>query len=267
MLDLSTLALLTTNLAAGRDPRLLQALDAGTSAPTDIGGGYSLSVASSGGTRLAMAATFKVAVREYPWKRTAYGVITTVDLTATYTVVVAGNTVAYDASSSSPADLAELLTEWAAAVNADGTVGALGVATPYDYDGDGVNDSIRFRGATTADYSWSATAGGSAVVVQYADPAEARVRFYALGGTIGGTTYAPGASGTRVKGWGLMHTPEGSPYDMTVGTDGFRAQLDVRGASRAWIELVSATGVTGDHASVAYPVGCVVMPCGVESTT
>ena len=122
-------------ILAGCSPtELAQALIDPTIRPPRSSGGYSIL-----GAR-ACALTY--ALREYGPGRTARVVIDTVDLTCTYTIrlldVARGvdESVAYDATSEAPADEAELITQWIAAIEADAAVAALiDVTANADNDG------------------------------------------------------------------------------------------------------------------------------------
>ena len=112
-----TNALSNALLAVCSPAALTQWLD-----PTDAlspgTGGYS--------TLDALTALCGVALRQHAPGRGARIVVDTVDLTCTYTITLVdtvrgiSESVAYDATTGAPADLAALLVQWLAAIQAEG---------------------------------------------------------------------------------------------------------------------------------------------------
>jgi len=177
--------------------------------------------------------------------------VTTPDLAATYTAIIGGNSVAY---SGAPADVEALVTAWAAAITADGTVGASGsalqtTATPVDSTGSGIVDTARIRGLTADSWSFTATRSGSTATLAVAlDPEEATVSLYGTYSLV--PTIAQRVTDSddlaQLTGWQLL---QGVSGDATLAiTDGqSRAvQAVVAGMSYVRPYLTGAAGVTGD---------------------
>ena len=159
---------------------------------------------------------------------------------ATYTVTVDGNAVSYDASAASPApaDAADVLEDLAAAINADGTVGALVNAEALDEDGDGTVDTVRLRGLGEADYSIAVSATGGAALTCEADPASCSARVW----------LSARGTGALPPGW---RVPNGGELG-EITRRGFDERLGTGGCSRAYVEIHSITGVSSDGAGVTY---------------
>lgn len=115
-------------------------------------GGYAMPA----GTLSAFAT---VQLRESAPNRTARIRVSVVDLTCTYTIDLSGTSVAYDATAGAPADLAELLAQWIAAVEADAPVDAL-ITIGLDPDSPDDTLLIRWRSvvATGLDVTQSSSA-------------------------------------------------------------------------------------------------------------
>lgn len=86
--------------------------------PTDLDAALPV---ASGGYPMgdAVTALLAVGLRRHAPARTTVITVNTADLTATYTLTVGVTSYAYDAAVSTPADLDELLTQWADEINAD----------------------------------------------------------------------------------------------------------------------------------------------------
>lgn len=124
----------------------------------------SLSPGSGGYTTLgALTALCSVELRQHAPGRGARIVVDTVDLTCTYTINLVdtargiSESVAYDATAGAPADLAELLTQWLAAIQADAGVNAL-VSSAVNADGDGIDLIFRSPIATGVELTQSSSA-------------------------------------------------------------------------------------------------------------
>lgn len=216
---------------AGREPRwALQADYEGAPASPEAG----VSLANT--IYLAIA----ISLREEVHRRTARVSITTLDLTATYTVTVDGHAVDYDAdtASPSPSDAADVLQGIADAINADGTVGGLVTATAVDEDGDGTVEAVRLTGDAEADYTLDISATGSAVLACVADATTASGRLYL-------TARGQGALPTS---WRLAHNGELGAVDYR----GYAERARTSGCGRAYIELYDIAGPSGDGSSVTY---------------
>lgn len=235
--SLQSLSYLIANLMGGRNPQL-EAAPLGNDLPAPGGGGVDVT-----GATLALV---KVSLRENPAYRTAYYVVTTTDLTATYTATVDGTAVAYNAAVGTPANLAELVADWAAAINANGTVAALVTATATDYAGDGVINAVRLVGLGVADYSVAVTVTGTAAVSLYADASGATMRLLARPNLSPSTDFVNGAARSRALGWASKPLPDGS---RTVTLDRFGwldESIVVAGLSALDVVLTDIVGDPGD---------------------
>ena len=149
-----TTALSNALLAACSPAALTQWLD-----PTDAlspgAGGYS--------TLGALTALCGVALRQHAPGRGARIVVDTVDLTCTYTLTLTdtvrgiSESVAYNATTGAPADLAALLVQWLAAIQAASGVNAL-VSSAINADGDGIDLIFRTVAATGVSLTQSSSA-------------------------------------------------------------------------------------------------------------
>lgn len=175
----------------------------------------------------------------------------TVDLTGTYQVTVNGNVVNYDAAVGTPADEAELLTQWAAAIEADGTVGPLVIAAAEDTNDDGVVDTLFIRGDTNTagggvgevDWSFgSAVTVGTATITATLDSVSADALLWT---TAQGVNPPNPAAGATVPG-SLWRQPSGGTWSVTNAN--YVERFDVSGLARAYVELQNLVGFAGDAA-------------------
>lgn len=139
-----TTALANALLAACSPAELSQWIDP-TTALSPGAGGYSVDG--------ALTAQCGVALRQHGPGRGVRIVVDTVDLTCTYTIALVdtargiSESVAYNATSGAPANLAALLLQWVAAIQADADVNAL-VSSAVNADGDGIDLIFRSPIAT-----------------------------------------------------------------------------------------------------------------------
>lgn len=263
--SLQSLSYLTANLAAGRNPQLeIVPLDA-TSVPAAGGGGYPVTG--------AMLAYLRVALRENAFTRTCYYFVSTADLTATYTVIINGTTVTYNAAVAAPANLAALLAGIAAAINANATLAGQGFsASAADYDGDGTNDSVRITRTANSgslnDYAFAGGATGSAVIAKIADACGAVLRLYDRPDVAPASNLvAPGSALYRsVTGWCRRPTRTGA---LSVSLDGFGycdPNVDVSGCAALWPALSDGVGHPGD-VGVFITANALVYPKRQESSS
>jgi len=255
--SLQTLSYLGANLMLGRNPQL-EAAPLANGEPAAAAGGVDVT-----GATLALV---KVSLREHPAYRTAYYVVTTTDLTATYTATVDGTGVAYDASAGTPANLAELVADWAAAINANGTVAALVTATATDYAGDGVINAVRLVGIGAADYSVARTVTGIAAVSVYADASGATMRMLARPNLSPSSAYVAGPSRSRALGWASKALPGGV---LTRSLDGY-GYIDesvlCAGLAALDVVLTDITGDASDGGTVVLLTQAIVCPKRQESS-
>jgi len=248
--SLQTQSYTNNALAAGLNPRV--ETDNPSSFPTPSGGGVSVEG--------AIFADVDIVVREHPNYMTTRCEVTTTDLTATYTAVVNGNAVAYDANAEAPADLAELVGGWAAAINADATVGALVTADAADLDGDGSDDSIVIRGDSQQPYSISYSAGGSAVLATYRDAGTCCWRIYGRV-TEGGTTPTAPDDAARQTAWKRLLDERGRPMQGMTVIENDTVRVDVRGYSALYVDLYRVGYPT--FTSFEQEAQAVIRPCRV----
>lgn len=130
--SLQTQALANAVLAACNPVELAQALIDPTDLLPRASGGYDVTG--------ALAAQASINLREHGPGRTARIVMDTTDLTCTYTITLTdtargiSESVAYNATTGAPANLAALLTQWIAAIEADVAVDALITAEVNETD-------------------------------------------------------------------------------------------------------------------------------------
>lgn len=162
-----------TILAQGLYTKLDRAITSGLTLTPDP---WAIPSSSEAGFALPATKTVDVRVTFHaePGRRSVWLALDTdnAPLTGNYTVIIDGNTVTYNATSSAPADVDALLQGIADAINADGTVGALVVATRVKASST----------ATSAPYdAVRLTAVASAAVAASGLPAGASYKTFALG--------------------------------------------------------------------------------------
>lgn len=255
--SLQSLSYLGANLMLGRNPQL-EAAPPGNTFPAPGAGGVDVT-----GAALAMV---KVSLREHPAYRTAYWVVTTTDLTATYMAKIDAFEVFYDASAETPANLAELVAGWAAAINADTGASALVSAVATDFAGDGVINAVRVTGLTATDYSVDLTFDGTAQVTLYADAVSATMTLYGRPNLAPSSDYVAGPARSRALGWGAKRLPDGS-LSASLGVGGFYEEnVLISGSAALFVELADVTGVTGDDGGVELLTQWIVCPKRQESS-
>lgn len=261
--NLVSLSYEIANLAGARRP-VLEAVETGLPA-TSTGGGVSVAG--------AVSALVHVTTRPYPWGRRAYYVVDTFDAGATYTLEVDGTSV----SEATPATLADLLADLAAAANADPTIGADWSATVVDYDGDGVNDAIQIAPLTTSatyygegaiGYPVDGSATGTAVIAVYADPESVELAIYGRTVDVPPQSVADGVESERYRAWAVLEAPTATgEARYAVGLRGIQKRIDVAGLSAISCVLTSALGVTGDGGGVVLTPRAWISPARLESST
>ncbi len=154
------------------------------------------------------------------------------DLTGTYRVTVDGNNVDYDASVSTPADLATLRQEWIDAINADVTVGAL-VLAELDDDFESVKDNvIILTGLAEDDFSFAASiTAGTAELFILADSSSGTARLY----------WTPKDNTSTISGWRL-----GLNGEYSITWRGMIERFDCAGLERMYVEVDDADGHVSD---------------------
>lgn len=251
--SLQTQSYTNNALAAGLVPRVENANP--TSFPPPGGGGVTVEG--------AIFADVDIVVREHPDYMTTRCQVTTTDLTATYTATVNGNAVAYDAAAAAPADLAELVQEWAAAINADVTVGPLVTADAADLDGDGLDDSIVIRGDSQQPFTIAYSATGSAVLATFRDAQTCCWRIYGRV-TEGGTTPTAPDDAARQVAWKRMLDESGRQLCGMTVIENDTIRVDVRGYSALYVQLyrVGYPSLT----SFTQEAQAIVRPCRVSGS-
>lgn len=211
----------------------------------------------------AILALFAVALRRDPSAHQSYVEITTADLSATtYTVTIDGNAVDYDASAENPSDQDALVQGIAAAINNDGTVGALVSASAIDDDNDGTLDTVLIRNDDADETVTHTTAvsvsGGTGALSASEDADAASVRLW------GRPEYQSGelasvsnTAGVRRIPWVLVNNGSFAALDYR----GLTERADVAGFARLYLELFDVTGPSGSSiGAVQIQVG----PCSDE---
>lgn len=225
-------------LAAGRKPQWVTQPDY-TGAP--VGG------AAGNYLESAIQTLVVVQLRGEVEHRRARVTVTSLDLTAVYTVVVDGHAAAYDAGASGATTLQDVLDGIAAALVLAPAIAALVTVSVDDADGDGTDDTVNLVGKAEADYLIDFLTTGAAVLSVDADASTASMRFWA---TLG--------SANAPAGWVL-------PYDADYpfGYRGFMERFETAGLDRAYSELYDVT-CAGDGADVTYSVAISYGPCVTE---
>lgn len=259
-------------LAAAREPRLTHAVGAAFELPASEVD----DPATAGGIDISgsMVARLGFHAREFPFSRTCWMLLGTTNLTATYTVTVAGTAVVYNATSSAPADRAALLAGIAAAINADATVGPLFHAFVCCFnDSSGTNDAVGVRAHTvnTTNYGdgkpgFSFNAASTASnVTPYGDAESFDATVYVRRAFPNSSTsvwYAQ--QRRRAEGWIAAEaaTPSGRA-EFSVGVKGLAANANIASQSRLLCAVTNVAGVTGDGGSLVKSYSVTIAP-GVE---
>lgn len=261
--NLVSLSYEIANLAGARRP-VLEAVEVGLPA-TSTGGGIPVAT--------AVSALVHVTTRPYPWGRRAYYVVDTFDAGATYTLEVDGTSV----SEATPATLADLLADLAAAANADPTIGADWSATVIDYDGDGVDDAIQIAPLTTsatyygegaAGYPVDGSATGTASITVYADPESVELAIYGRTVDVPGEAVVDGVEAERYRSWAVLEAPTATgEARFAVGSRGLHKRIDVAGFAAISGVLSAPLGVVGDGIGVVLTARAWISPARLESTT
>lgn len=262
--SLQTLSYLGANLMLGRQPVIASPLLDPETFPNFAGGGTPI----VGGATLAQVG---VAVRECPAYRTAYYYITNADTGATYSAVIDGHTVNYDADGAGATNLTDIVTGWAAAINANGSVNTIVQATPADFNGDGAVDAVKIVGLSSPDYSVDGSWTGSAAVTMVADAASAVIVMYGRTNAspdTSGTAAVVGAARAKLLGWHAVPRPLDGATTWAVAAPGYLTTLwPCNGVAALCPVATSVVGPQNDGGSVQLSVQAFVAPCVQESTS
>ncbi len=189
----------------------------------------------------APATLVAMSVREEVHRRTSRLTIPTLNIGDTFTITVDSNAVNYD--STGDADLNEVLNDFAAAINADGTVGPIVTATAIDsatgLASASAADELLVVGDAAADYTVSFTRTGSSVIAIVADPQQASGTLYWLMGAAPNVT-APTQWFNR------------EPKFVALGPLGFVDRYPTGGFLRGYVQVTEITAVPGDGSEVTY---------------
>lgn len=249
-MPLQTASIRAALLAAGQDLELSRALIDPTVSPVGLTEGYEVAGAAVGRVLIGM--------RRASPGRVVDVRVTTFDASATYTATIAGTSIA--ATGGPWADVEALVTQWAADITANATVGTGGAnvyqctAAPVDSTGGGTVDTVRITGGTPESWSFVATDSGTAALSVTLDPETATIQIYEQVSTSGIPTLAtriPDADDlSTLTGWALM---QGAAGDAVVAvTDGIGREyaINVQGVTRVRPYVsVAAAGVAGDAAT------------------
>lgn len=210
---------------------------------TDIPYGSGVGVSLTPGGSAAMFALVSVKVREVPSRRSARISVADLDPSATYTLVLGGVTVDYDAAAAGASSELDVLVGLGSAIESTPGAEAL-VSHEVDHEA----EELRIWGKDSADYTIdeSTTAGELSVV---ADAVSAKL---ALWGWAAGDGDVP-------PDWDRI---PGTDIDLTIGN--FLERYDVRGLARLAGQVTDVVGVAGDGASVLYAPVVRVGPGGIE---
>lgn len=203
---------------ATRDPNWLKQTEAApTRAPFTLTHGQPLGDAP--------ATLINIALRLNTHTRTSVLSVSSLNIGDTLTVIIDGNSVAYNTTGD--ADLDEVLTSLADAINNDVTVGAIVTAVA-----DTAADTVTITGDTQADYSVDFTSSGSTVPAVQADAAVGVAVFWWL------PTAAP--SVTPPGTWSSRDT------QVVQGAAGFVDRFPTGGFLRGYVQIETFAGVVGD---------------------
>lgn len=192
----------------------------------------------------AVRAHYVVDLRAAAHCRTDVLTVATLDLTATYTVTIDGNAVAYDANADGAADLADVLAGIAAALTADGTVGPLMTAV-VDAD----ETQITIQSTSEDGYTLAISATGTGVLAAASEPATCTMRLWAMF--------------RDLDGWRKVADAE-----FELDRRGRGDFIDVPGVLRLYVELAEVTAPAGDTVTgITYaPAQVALGPCRVETS-
>lgn len=248
-MSLQTASIRAALLSAGTELELPVGLIDCTDPPLAGGAGY-----PCGG---AITGVVKVGMRRASPGRVVDIRITTFDAGATYTAIIGGTSVAY---SGSPATVTEAATAWAAAISANGTVGASGssvqtVAAAVD-SGSGVVDTVRITGQTAASWTFTATDSGSAALTVTLDPEACTVTVYEERSGIASLTTRISDAGAlaSLRSWGIMQGASGDAVLEIAEGQNRAVSIQVNGATQIRPHITDILRVTGDGTGVVGSV-------------
>lgn len=205
--------------------------------PQEPGSGAPSSAAAGVTLRNAPVAGVAIDLRDDASRRTDRITVETFDATAAYTVSVDGVSVAYSAA---PADVAELLEGWAAALNGDAGLAALVTASVED-------GALVLRGVGEGQYDLEIVTTGGAKLALAGEPTHAWVRLW---------TRSRPTEGEPSPTWRAL----GPAFE--VDAAGWEDLLRVSGRDRLYVEVVAADAPSGD--AVAAPHTATYAPARIR---
>lgn len=242
-------------LNAGRAPAWALQADADqTIIPATAGAGVGLDVASGD----ALKTMLVVRVRENPAYRTSYYSVTTVDLTATYTITVNGGTaLSYDAAAESATSVTDILEGLKAEIEADASTHALVAATvEAAVTGDNARPArLKLTDKTSTVHYVSAfdDSPGTGVVTVTSDAVSCSVTPWVYPRNRRADPTLEPLCWTRT-----------TQALFAVTSNNIALPLDTAGYERLYLQLSSVTGHASDDADVDVTVKVFVGPCGLE---
>lgn len=246
---------LLVNLNAGRLPVWALQTDADqTIIPATPGAGVGLDTGSGD----ALKTLIVVRVRENPAARTSYYSVTTVDLTATYTITINGGTaLSYDAAAEVATSVTDILEGLKAEIEGDAGTHALVAATvEAEVTGDNARAArlkITDKTSTTHYVSAFDDTPGTGVVTVTSDAESCSATPWAYPKNARADATLEPLCWTRITEAAVAVTPN----NLTV-------QLDTAGYERLYMRLSSVTKHASDAAAVTATVKVFIGPCGLE---
>jgi hypothetical protein len=223
-------------LAGGRNPQWVEQEDY-DGAPTSAGDGVHLED--------SLKTLVDVRLREDVHRRTARVTVTTLDLTANYTVTINGTACA---ATGPFADRAEVINDLVTAINGSGIASAVTASAADEDSGVSGVDTVKIVGDTETDFSIDISATGTGVLACEADAVSAEMQIYV---TYGGTNAPDGWRAPLECQW-------------TLDVLGFGERFDTPGIDRMYVGLSSIDGHANDGASVTYAPTVHIGPCVTE---
>ena len=236
-------------LEAGRRPTWRVQADTDPAlGPQGASAGVGLNVGDGNATQTLLL----VRVRRTVSARTATVVVSTVDLTDTYELILGGTSVTYDADAEGATDAEDILTGLKAAIEANGTTNALVTATVTTAtDADPV---LTIVGKASSDYAVDfSTAGGGELTVE-ADAVSCTATPWVMA-TVRQTDIDLEPYNTWAR------TTQAA---LSVTSSNIAVQLDTAGYARLFVQVTSVTGHASDGASVTKTVIVFTGPCDLE---
>lgn len=224
-------------LAAARNPEWSTQLGHDGTSGTDADA-YPSSAGAGVDLVNSVQALVAVEMRAAVHRRRSVVTVTTLDLTADYTVTINGTACI---ATGVHADLDALLTELALIINTN-------VPSTVTASADLTANTVTIVSDTNADYTITMSATGTGVLAIEADPTTAKLRLW-----------AKCRSSSAPSTWIQILDQE---FDVT--SVGFLERFDVGGLDRLYVEVATVDG-TGDGASVTYTTPVIkIGPCVSE---